>query len=61
MSRLVVDSSVVIKWFVPEVHSDDALRYLDPDLERDAPELLLAEASNILWKKVCHLPELTTA
>jgi predicted nucleic acid-binding protein len=52
VSRLVVDSSVVIKWFVPEVHSDDALRYLDPDLERHAPELLLAEVSNILWKKV---------
>ena len=52
MSRLVVDSSVVIKWFVPEVHSDDALRYLDPNLDRDAPDLLLAEVSNILWKKV---------
>ncbi len=52
MTRLVVDSSVVIKWSVPEVHSADALRYLDPDLERDAPELLLAEVSNILWKKV---------
>ena len=52
MSRLVVDSSVIIKWWVPEVHSIDALRYLDPDLDRDAPELLLAEMSNILWKKV---------
>jgi predicted nucleic acid-binding protein len=52
VSRLVIDSSVVIKWFVPEVHADDALRYLDPDLERDAPELLLAEVANILWKKV---------
>ena len=52
MTRLVVDSSIVIKWSVREVHSDDALRYLDPDLERDAPELLLAEISNILWKKV---------
>jgi hypothetical protein len=29
VSRLVIDSSVVIKWFVPEVHSDDALRYFD--------------------------------
>ena len=54
MTRLVVDSSVVIKWSVPEVHSADALRYLDPDLERDAPELLLAEMSNILWKKVAR-------
>jgi predicted nucleic acid-binding protein len=52
VTRLVIDSSVVIKWSVPEVHSVDALRYLDPDLERDAPELLLAEVSNILWKKV---------
>jgi predicted nucleic acid-binding protein len=60
VSRLVVDSSVVIKWFVPEVHSADALHYLDPDLDRDAPELLLAEMSNILWKKV-GLVELTPA
>jgi predicted nucleic acid-binding protein len=60
VSRLVVDSSVVIKWSVPEVHSADALRYLDPDLDRDAPELLLAEMSNILWKKV-RLRELTQA
>ena len=52
MSRFVVDSSVVIKWSIPEVHSDAALRFLDPDFDRDAPELLLAEASNILWKKV---------
>ena len=51
MTRYVVDSSVVIKWSVPEVHSDDALRYLDPAIERHAPELLLAEVANILWKK----------
>ena len=41
MSRLVVDSSVVIKWWVPEVHSTDALRYLDPDLDRDASRIAL--------------------
>jgi predicted nucleic acid-binding protein len=52
MMRFVVDSSVVIKWYVPEVHSAESLRYLDPALERHAPELLLAEIANILWKKV---------
>jgi predicted nucleic acid-binding protein len=52
MTRFVVDSSVVIKWYVPEVHSADALRHLDPAAERHAPELLLAEIANILWKKV---------
>jgi len=51
VTRCVLDASVVIKWSVPEVHSDDALRYLDPALERHAPELLLAEVANILWKK----------
>jgi predicted nucleic acid-binding protein len=52
VTRHIVDSSVVIKWYVPEVHSADALRYLDPGLERHAPELLLAEVANVLWKKV---------
>jgi predicted nucleic acid-binding protein len=52
VNRYVLDSSVVIKWHVPEVHSADALRYLDPNLERDAPELLLAEVCNVLWMKV---------
>ena len=52
MNRFVVDASVAIKWWVPEVHSADALRYLDPDIGREAPDLLLAEAGNILWKKV---------
>jgi hypothetical protein len=42
MTRLVVDSSVVTKWSVPEVHTAEALRYLDPDIERDAPEFLFA-------------------
>ena len=60
MTRVVVDASVVIKWSVPEVHSADALRYLDPGLGRHAPELLLAEISNILWKKVVRR-ELTRA
>lgn len=59
MNRFVIDASVAIKWWVPEVHSADALRYLDPDLGREAPELLLAEAGNILWKKV-NRGELTT-
>lgn len=60
MSRFVVDSSVVIKWWIPEVHSGDALRYLDPDVDRDAPEWLVAELCNILWKKVGR-GELTTS
>jgi predicted nucleic acid-binding protein len=60
VNRFVVDASVAIKWWVPEVHSAEALRCLDPDIGREAPELLLAEVGNILWKKV-NRGELTRA
>jgi hypothetical protein len=30
MSVFVVDASVGIKWFIPEVHTPDALRLRDP-------------------------------
>lgn len=52
MTRYVVDASVVVKWFIPEIHSADALRYLDDAIELWAPDLLLPETANILWKKV---------
>jgi predicted nucleic acid-binding protein len=52
MTLLVVDSSVAVKWFVPEIHSDSAVALLDVDNDLHAPDLLLAETGNILWKKV---------
>lgn len=50
--RLVVDSSVAVKWFLPEVHSAEAAALLNGDIELGAPDLLLVEAANIFWKKV---------
>lgn len=52
MSRLVVDSSVAIKWFVPEIHADAALRLLTGGHTLLVPDLLYVEAANILWKRV---------
>lgn len=53
LREYVIDTGVVLKWSVPsEEHSDDALRYLNTGVELHAPELLLAEATNVLWKKV---------
>ena len=52
MSVLVVDASVVVKWFVPEIHSDAARRLLTLHHEYLAPDLLFAEAANTIWKKV---------
>lgn len=52
MSRYVVDASVAAKWFIPEVHSDAALRLFEGDHSLAVPDLFLAEFGNILWKKV---------
>ncbi len=56
MLNIVVDSSIVIKWFVTEPLSDDARRVLEGyqsgALTLIAPDLLAAEIGNIVWKKV---------
>ena len=54
MSIFVVDASVVVKWFVPEIHSDAARRLLTLPHEYAAPDLLFAEAANTIWKKICR-------
>jgi len=52
MNPLVIDASVAIKWFIPEVHSDAARRLLDAPGPYVAPDLLFAETANVIWKKV---------
>jgi len=52
MRTFVVDASVAIKWFLDEIHSEAALRLLDPTIERWAPDLIGPEVANVLWKKV---------
>ncbi len=47
----MVDASVAIKWFVPEVHSQAATRLLRQATQFIAPDLIFAEVGNILWKK----------
>lgn len=50
-SEVVIDASVAIKWIAPEALSDQAISLLQgPRLT--APDLLVAECANILWKKV---------
>jgi len=58
VSVWVVDCSVALKWYLPEHHSDPASRLLDGRHELHAPDLLLPEFGNCLWKK-CRLGELT--
>lgn len=52
MSVFVVDASVVVKWFVPEIHSHEARRLLVLPHEYMAPDLLFAETANTIWKKI---------
>ena len=60
--NVVIDASVLIKFYVPEVLSDEASYLLDTvkkgNLWLLAPDLIFSEAGNILWKKH-RLKELT--
>jgi predicted nucleic acid-binding protein len=51
VSTLVVDASIAIKWVVEEDGTAEALT-LRGRARLIAPELLVAECANILWKKV---------
>jgi predicted nucleic acid-binding protein len=58
VSNYVVDASVVVKWVIDEAGTSQALK-----LRRhvvSAPDLLVAEYANIVWKKL-HRSELTLA
>jgi predicted nucleic acid-binding protein len=52
MKHLVVDASVAIKWFLPEVHSIAAVRLLESHIAFSAPDLILPELGNALWKRI---------
>lgn len=49
--RLTVDASVVVKWFVSEELAETAKLLRAHRLDLHAPDLLLAEFVNVLWKK----------
>jgi predicted nucleic acid-binding protein len=49
---VVVDASVAVKWVIPEVLSDRADTLRDRADRLVAPDLLLPEATNALWKKL---------
>ncbi|MBI1958073.1 MAG: type II toxin-antitoxin system VapC family toxin [Candidatus Rokubacteria bacterium] len=52
LRALVVDSSVAVKWFLPETGSDAAAPLLEGERALVAPDLLYPEVGNVLWKRV---------
>ena len=53
--NLVIDASVLVKFFIPEILSEKAeelnARIMEGDLRLLAPDLIFAEVGSILWKK----------
>lgn len=58
MKPLVIDTSVAAKWFFPEPHSERSLRLLSGRNALLAPDLIVAEFGNVVWKR-CRRGELT--
>jgi predicted nucleic acid-binding protein len=52
MTLLVVDASVVAKWFFSEEYSSESRRLLSPRRTLLAPELIWSEVGNVAWKRV---------
>ncbi len=48
---LVIDASVAIKWFAPEPLHESARQLLESSDQRVAPDWLLIEVANVLWKQ----------
>jgi predicted nucleic acid-binding protein len=51
VTRVVVDASVAVKWFLPEELSTEARQLLAGEYELLAPDFIWAELGNVLWKK----------
>jgi predicted nucleic acid-binding protein len=48
----VIDTSVAVKWYLPEVYQTEAQQFLDPRYDRNAPDFIHAELGSVILKKV---------
>ncbi len=49
--KVVVDASVAVKWLFAEPHSHEARQLLGPHFALLAPDFVLTEVANVIWKK----------
>jgi predicted nucleic acid-binding protein len=53
VNKFVVDANVAIKWVIPEIYTDIALRLLDDESNLLlVPDFFFSEIGNIFWKRV---------
>ena len=50
MTDYIVDSNIVAKWLLPEPDSNRARALIAPEYKLRAPDLLMPELANVLWK-----------
>jgi predicted nucleic acid-binding protein len=50
--KYVIDASVAVKWYLPEVHEQEATRLLRGRHQLHVPELIFPEIGSIVWKYV---------
>ncbi len=50
--KFVIDASVAVKWYVPEIYEQEATTLLKGGHDFHAPELFLPEFCNVIWMKV---------
>lgn len=60
MTSYIVDACVVVKWFIPEIHTQSAVKLLDSTHNLYVPDLLYSELGNVIWKKI-RKKELTSS
>jgi predicted nucleic acid-binding protein len=52
MSTYVVDASVAVKWFLPELDSEAACRLRDPSHKLLAPDYLWLEVNSVVCQRI---------
>jgi predicted nucleic acid-binding protein len=53
VSAIIVDASIGVKWFVPEVHAVEARRWRNPPQQLHTLAVFFdIEFCNVLWKKI---------
>jgi predicted nucleic acid-binding protein len=48
----VIDTSIAVKWYIPEALAAEARRYMGKAIDRHAPDYLPAEAASVVLKRV---------
>jgi len=48
---ITIDASVAVKWFVDEPGTDKAIQLLESDDQLIAPELIISEVANAVWRR----------